>query len=197
MDEIINKIDPANVRGVLALSMRISKLPIDDSIKYGIILIDRCRGNPDSIIEIACMITHCAVVKYAVEQLARETYPAVKLPAVYGYIFRSIHRDIRSAVYMLNSGLVEYKHMLPFYNHIYLRAGAGILLIKYPEMLNTTWAAPYMERIDHIKFVLKSLFIPELYIIIADYLSYEIPELPCEIIQDLHYHMIWGKMYKI
>ncbi len=94
----------------------------------------------------------------------------------YEDIFDSYELAVKPSVYILNKcyirGLDRFR---PEVIDVYLKAGAGHMLVYYPEFLKLPAAQPYLKRHADITEQLAKKLIPDICILVIEYLSYEIP----------------------
>jgi hypothetical protein len=96
----------------------------------------------------------------------------------YEGIFYEWTQCVRTSVYLLNKGYISGLDIfIPEIIDIYLRAGAGRMLMYYPEFLKLPDAQPYIKRHADITELLAKKLIPEISKLVIEYLSYEIPSI--------------------
>jgi hypothetical protein len=96
-------------------------------------------------------------------------------------IFYEWAHCVRTSVYLLNKGYISgLGGFIPELIDIYLKAGAGRMLMYYPEFLKLPDAQPYFKRRADITELLAKKLILEISKIVIEYLSYEIPSISDE-----------------
>lgn len=104
----------------------------------------------------------------------------------YNGIFESYEHCVKTSVYLLNKSYIKnLDKFLPEIIDVYLKAGAGRMLMYYPEFLKLPTAQPYIKRHADITEQLTKKLIPEISKIVIEYLSYEIPSISDEEMDEL------------
>ena len=99
----------------------------------------------------------------------------------YEGIFHEWSHCVKTSVYLLNKGYISrIEGTIPDVLDVYLKAGAGRILMYYPEFLKLPAAQPYLKRHADITELLAKKLIPDIIKEVLQFLSYEIPKVSDE-----------------